>query len=81
MDVGIPRETQARERRVALTPSGVNTLVQRHNRVWVETGAGAGAGHADADYESAGATIAFSIAVARPDFREELRAAARRRHL
>jgi alanine dehydrogenase len=37
----------------------VKTLVQRQNRVWVETGAGRGAGHEDADYESAGATIAF----------------------
>jgi alanine dehydrogenase len=60
MDVGIPRETQAHERRVALAPSGVKTLVQGKNRVWVETGAGDGAGHADADYQSAGATIAFS---------------------
>jgi Acetyl-CoA hydrolase/transferase C-terminal domain/Alanine dehydrogenase/PNT, N-terminal domain len=60
MDLGVPRETQAGERRVALTPSSVKTLVQRKNRVWVESGAGSGAGHADADYESAGATIAFS---------------------
>ena len=59
LDVGIPRETRAHERRVALTPSGVKTLVQQGHRVWVETGAGLGAGHADADYESAGATIAF----------------------
>jgi alanine dehydrogenase len=59
MDVGIPRETNRHERRVALTPSAVKTLVQRKSRVWVETGAGRGAGHEDADYESAGATIAF----------------------
>jgi len=59
MSIGIPRETQAHERRVALTPSGVKTLVQRGYRVWVETGAGLGAGHTDADYESAGSTIAF----------------------
>src|SRR5262245_21176100 len=62
MDVGVPREAQPRERRVALTPSGVKTLVQQRSRVWVETGAGQGAGHADADYESAGATIAFGLA-------------------
>jgi alanine dehydrogenase len=59
MSVGIPRETRAHERRVALTPSGVKTLVQQGYRVWVETGAGVGAGHADADYQSAGATIVF----------------------
>lgn len=62
MDVGIPRETQGRERRVALTPSGVKALVQQGHRVWVETGAGLAAGHPDADYESAGATIAFARA-------------------
>jgi alanine dehydrogenase len=60
MDVGIPRETRLRERRVSLTPSAVKALVQHGHRVWVESGAGAGAGHADADYESAGARIAFS---------------------
>jgi len=59
MEIGIPRETRARERRVALTPSGVKALVQRGHRVWVESGAGVAAGHADADYESAGAKIAF----------------------
>ncbi len=60
MDVGIPRETRAREHRVALAPSGVKALVQQGHRVWVETGAGAAAGHPDAEYQSAGATIAFS---------------------
>ena len=60
MDIGIPKEIRAREHRVALTPSGVKSLVQQGHRVWVETGAGSGAGHPDADYQSAGATIAFS---------------------
>jgi alanine dehydrogenase len=59
MEIGIPRETRARERRVALTPSGVKALVQGGHTVWVESGAGVAAGHADADYESAGARIAF----------------------
>jgi alanine dehydrogenase len=59
MDIGIPRETRTGEYRVALTPWGVKSLVQRGHRVWVETGAGTGAGHPDADYQSAGATIAF----------------------
>jgi len=60
VDIGIPRETRGGERRVALTPSGVKTLVHQGHRVWVETGAGVAAGHADSDYESAGATIAFN---------------------
>ena len=60
MDIGIPRETRAREHRVLLTPSGVKTLVQEGHRIFVETGAGGGAGHPDADYQSAGATTVFS---------------------
>jgi alanine dehydrogenase len=62
MDIGLPRETSAREHRVALMPSAVKALVQQGHRLWVETGAGTGAGHADADYQSAGATIAFGRA-------------------
>jgi alanine dehydrogenase len=60
VDIGIPRETRPGEHRVALTPSGVKSLVQLGHRVWVEMGAGAGAGHDDAEYQSAGATIVFS---------------------
>jgi alanine dehydrogenase len=60
VDLGVPRETRAREHRVSLAPSAVRALVQHGHRVWVETGAGAGAGHPDGDYESAGATVAFS---------------------
>jgi alanine dehydrogenase len=62
VDIGIPRETRPRERRVGLTPSAVKALVQSEHRVFVETGAGAGAGHTDAEYESAGAKIVFSPA-------------------
>lgn len=64
MDIGIPKETRPRERRVSLTPSGAKVLVQLGHRVFVETGAGAGAGHVDAEYESAGARIVFSPAEA-----------------
>jgi alanine dehydrogenase len=60
VDIGIARETRAREHRVAITPSGVKALVHEGHRVWVETGAGMDAGHPDAEYQSAGATIAFS---------------------
>jgi alanine dehydrogenase len=60
MDIGIPRETRPREHRVALTPSGVRTLVQKGHRVWVESEAGIAAGHADAEYQAAGASIAYS---------------------
>jgi len=60
VDIGILKETRAREHRVALTPSGGKALTQQGHRLWVETGAGTSAGHADADYQSAGATIAYS---------------------
>ncbi len=62
MDIGIPKETLAREHRVALTPAAVRMLAQspRKHRLFVESGAGADAGYTDAEYEAAGATIAFS---------------------
>ena len=60
VDIGIPRESLAREHRVALTPSGVRALVERGQRVYLETGAGAEAGHSDGDYQSAGATVAYA---------------------
>jgi len=57
--IGIPKETREHERRVALTPSAVQTLVHAGHEVYVESGAGAHAGHADTHYESAGALIVF----------------------
>lgn len=60
MDVGVPKETRSRERRVGLTPSGVQTLVHHGHRVWVENGAGERSGFPDQEYVAAGATIAYS---------------------
>jgi alanine dehydrogenase len=60
MDIAIPREARPREHRVALSPSGVKTLVQRGHRVWVEKDAGLAAGHPTADYQAVGAQIAYS---------------------
>lgn len=59
MRIGVPKEAHAHERRVALTPSGVRTLVQEGHELYVESGAGAEAGHADALYEAAGARVVF----------------------
>jgi alanine dehydrogenase len=59
MDIGVPRDRQPEERRIALTPAGVRQLVRAGHRVWVEEGAGAGCHFADADYLDAGATVAF----------------------
>jgi alanine dehydrogenase len=60
--IGLPSETKDGERRVALTPSAVDTAVQRGHTVLVQTGAGEGAGVPDRAYEQAGARL-----VADPD--------------
>ncbi len=57
MRIGIPRQSQSRERRVALTPPGVAKLVGDGHDVFVEVGAGLRAGIDDAEYRSAGATV------------------------
>lgn len=57
MNVGIPRETGAGERRVAVVPDSVRQLKKAGVSVLVESGAGAGATHPDRSYEEAGATI------------------------
>lgn len=60
MNFGIVRETLPRERRVALSPSVVSSLIEARHGVLVETGAGAGAGFTDEDYLAAGAEIIWS---------------------
>src|SRR5688572_8802571 len=58
MKIGVPKETVPRERRVALTPDAVASLVKDGLEVLVEHGAGDGAFFDDASYTKAGATIA-----------------------
>jgi NAD(P) transhydrogenase subunit alpha len=55
--VGVPRETAAGERRVALVPKVVERLVGLGLDVVVEAGAGLGALIPDQSYQEAGATI------------------------
>jgi len=65
MKIGVPKETVAGERRVALVPEVVRKLVQAPagedggapNEVVVQRGAGAGALIPDQQYEEAGATL------------------------
>jgi len=57
MQVGAPREQTPGERRVALTPDVVASLIGRGMAVALEAGAGEGAGHPDAAYRDVGATI------------------------
>src|SRR5436190_11322003 len=57
MKVGVPRETAAGERRVALVPETVKRLAGGGFEVAVERGAGEAASFPDPDYEQAGATL------------------------
>ncbi len=60
--IGVPRETAAGERRVALVPDAVKRLVGAGVAVAVETGAGTEASFADGEYAAAGAEIAADAA-------------------
>ena len=53
--IGVPKETAAGERRVALVPEVVAKLVEAGHEVVVERGAGSAASFEDAGYEEAGA--------------------------
>jgi alanine dehydrogenase len=55
--VGMPKETDFQENRIALTPDAVAVLTSNGHRVVVETKAGEGAHFSDRDYSEAGALI------------------------
>ena len=55
--IGIPRESEENEKRVALTPEAVNILVEAGNKVYVQEGSGKGANYSDKDYSENGALI------------------------
>ncbi len=57
MIIGVPKEIKAGERRVAVTPQGVDALSAHHHRVLVEKGAGEGSGFSDKEYLRAGAML------------------------
>jgi len=58
LTVGVPRETFANERRVAITPQNVALLKKKgFGNVVVERGAGVEAGFLDEAYQAAGATL------------------------
>jgi NAD(P) transhydrogenase subunit alpha len=62
MRIGVPKETTAGERRVALVPESGKKLIQAGYQVIVEAGAGTAAGFPDAAYREAGATLEASSA-------------------
>lgn len=55
--VGVPKETVQNERRVALSPAGVEMLVKQGFQVQIESGAGQESKFSDQQYKNAGATI------------------------
>ncbi len=57
--VGMPRETDFQENRIALTPDAVGVLTSNGHRVVVEHKAGEGAHYSDKDYSEAGASIVY----------------------
>ena len=62
MRLGVPRETDPHERRVALVPPTVKRLVGAGHEVQVERGAGTDASFSDKEYAAAGAAIVESRA-------------------
>jgi alanine dehydrogenase len=60
MRYGIPKETLFEEKRVGLTPAGVDALVRAGHTVYVETTAGEGSHFSDEEYRNAGAQIVYS---------------------
>jgi NAD(P) transhydrogenase subunit alpha len=61
MKVGVPRETAAGERRVALVPDSVGRLVERGVEILVESGAGEEAAFSGSAYEEKGARLVASV--------------------
>jgi len=57
--IGIPKETAFQENRIALTPEGVNVLINNGHEVAIEASAGAGSKYSDKDYSEAGAKILY----------------------
>jgi proton-translocating NAD(P)+ transhydrogenase subunit alpha len=57
MHIGVPKETSAGERRVALVPESAKKLIQAGYTISVEAGAGEPAGFPDSAYRDSGAAI------------------------
>ncbi len=57
MKIGVAKESEAGEKRVALTPDAVKKLTGKGFEIQVEAGAGLAAHFSDTDYTSAGASI------------------------
>ena len=54
MIIGLPKEIKNNENRVALTPAGAKTLIQKGHKVFAEINAGVNSGFSNEEYEKAG---------------------------
>ena len=61
MKIGVVKEIEVGERRVALIPDTVSRLVKQGFEVWVEAGAGEAAFFSNAAYSSAGAHLTADV--------------------
>ena len=60
LSIGIPKEITLQEKRVALVPSSVATLIANGHRVLVEDEAGLESNFTNSDYSEAGAEVVYS---------------------
>ncbi len=60
MRIGVPKEIKFDERRVALAPAGVDSLIRAGHTVYVQSGAGTGSHFTDDDYIKIGAKIVYN---------------------
>jgi NAD(P) transhydrogenase subunit alpha len=67
MTIGVPKETDPGERRVALVPEVLSRLTKEGLDIVVEAGAGDAAYHADAGYEAQGARVVDRAAAFQAD--------------
>lgn len=60
MNIGIPREDPKRDRRIALTPAAVHTLISLGANIYIEKDAGEGAHFTNQKFEEVGAKIVYT---------------------
>lgn len=60
MRIGIPTETRLEEKRVALAPAGVDSLIRSGHTVYIQSGAGDSSHFSDQDYRNVGANIVYN---------------------
>ena len=60
MRIGIPKETVREEKRIALAPAGVDSLVKAGHTIFIESGAGIESHFSDDEYRSLGANIVYT---------------------